>query len=139
MTRTFWRQNIQSTSLEVLRPFYFLDPILQSDGSLMGSAYYFLYISLCFGLNRALMNLTLLLQHHLQYRRMTIRLKDFFKFDNFLISEFGQLGKDSYVSGLHPRRRLHRGYRLLPSLSKQVYILQFYDCQLAGFVIFLRL
>jgi hypothetical protein len=31
MTRTFWRQNIQSTSLEVLCPFYILDPILQSD------------------------------------------------------------------------------------------------------------
>jgi hypothetical protein len=31
MTRTFWRQNIQSTSLEVLHPLYILDLILQSD------------------------------------------------------------------------------------------------------------
>jgi hypothetical protein len=31
MTRAFWRQNIQSTSLEVLHPFYILDPILQLD------------------------------------------------------------------------------------------------------------
>ncbi len=31
MTRTFWRQNIQSTSLEVLRLLYILDPILKSD------------------------------------------------------------------------------------------------------------
>ncbi len=31
MTRAFWRQNIQNTSLEVLRPFYILDPILKSD------------------------------------------------------------------------------------------------------------
>jgi hypothetical protein len=31
MTSAFWCQNILSTSLEVLRPFYILDPILQSD------------------------------------------------------------------------------------------------------------
>jgi hypothetical protein len=31
MIRAFWRQNIQSTLLEVLRPLYILDPILQSD------------------------------------------------------------------------------------------------------------
>jgi hypothetical protein len=31
MTRAFWRQNILSTSLEVLRPLYILDPILKLD------------------------------------------------------------------------------------------------------------
>jgi len=31
MTRAFWRQNILSTSPEVLRPLYILDPILKSD------------------------------------------------------------------------------------------------------------
>jgi hypothetical protein len=31
MTRAFWHQNIQSTSLEVLHPLYILDPILKSD------------------------------------------------------------------------------------------------------------
>jgi hypothetical protein len=34
MTCAFWRQNIQSTSLEVLHPFYILDLILQSDALL---------------------------------------------------------------------------------------------------------
>ncbi len=33
MTCAFWRQNIQSTSLEVLHPFYILDPILKSDAT----------------------------------------------------------------------------------------------------------
>jgi hypothetical protein len=43
MIRAFWRQNIKSTSLEVLRSF-------------------------CFGFNKTLTNLTSLHQHHLQYK-----------------------------------------------------------------------
>ena len=43
-------------------------PTLNSwSGSLIGSAYFSLYINFCFGFNKTLTNLTLLRQHHLQY------------------------------------------------------------------------
>ncbi len=42
-------------------------PLYSWSGSLIGSAYYFLYISFCFRLNKSLTNLTSLHQHHLQY------------------------------------------------------------------------
>jgi len=43
-------------------------PLYSWSGSLIGSAYYFLYISFCFRFNKALTNLTSLRQHHLQYK-----------------------------------------------------------------------
>jgi hypothetical protein len=43
-------------------PLFILDPLLW-----IGSAYVSLYINSCFGLNKLLMNLTSLRQHHLQY------------------------------------------------------------------------
>ncbi len=42
-------------------------PLYSRSGSLIGSAYYFLYISFCLRFNKSLMNLTSLHQHHLQY------------------------------------------------------------------------
>ncbi len=42
-------------------------PLYSWSSSLIGSAYYFLYISFCFGFNKAVTNLTLLRQHNLQY------------------------------------------------------------------------
>jgi hypothetical protein len=45
----------------------FSAPLYSRSGSLIGSAYLFLYISFCFGINKTLTNLTLLRQHHLQY------------------------------------------------------------------------
>ncbi len=43
-------------------------PLYSWSGSLIRSAYYFLYISFCFRLNKSLTNLTSLRQHHLQYK-----------------------------------------------------------------------
>ena len=43
-------------------------PSYSWSGSLIGSAYYFLYISFCFRFNKSLTNLTSLRQHHLQYK-----------------------------------------------------------------------
>jgi hypothetical protein len=43
-------------------------PFYSRSGSLIGSAYLFLYISFRFGINKTLTNLTLLRQHHLQYK-----------------------------------------------------------------------
>jgi len=65
----------RASSLEVLRPFTFLiwfsnrmlPPLYSRSGSLIGSAYSFLYVSFCFRFNKTLTNLTLLCQHHLQY------------------------------------------------------------------------
>ena len=42
-------------------------PLYSWSGSLIGSAYLFLYISSCFEINKTLTNLTSLRQHHLQY------------------------------------------------------------------------
>jgi hypothetical protein len=42
-------------------------PLYSRSGSLIGSAYFSLYISFCFGFNKTLTNLTSLRQHHLQY------------------------------------------------------------------------
>jgi hypothetical protein len=74
-TRAFWRQNTFTFNKPAhLVPKYFehfigsapplsiLDPLLW-----IGSAYVSLYKNSCFGLNKALTNLTLLRQHHLQY------------------------------------------------------------------------
>ncbi len=46
-------------------------PLYSRSGSLIGSAYLFLYISFCFWINKTLMNLTSLRQHHLQYTSIT--------------------------------------------------------------------
>jgi len=42
-------------------------PLYSRSGSLIESAYYFLYISFCLRFNKSLTNLTSLHQHHLQY------------------------------------------------------------------------
>jgi hypothetical protein len=42
-------------------------PLYSRSGSLIRSAYYFLYISFCWRFNKSLTNLTSLHQHHLQY------------------------------------------------------------------------
>ncbi len=75
MTRAFWRQNTFTFNKPVplgakylehfigsAPPLFILDPLLW-----IGSAYVFLYINSCLGLNKALTNLTSLCQHHLQY------------------------------------------------------------------------
>ena len=75
-TRAFWRQNIlrhfTRSALPLLyswsdSPIRCSTPLYSRSGSLIGSAYYFLYISFCFRFNKSLMNLTSLRQHHLQY------------------------------------------------------------------------
>jgi len=44
-------------------------PLYSWSGSLIRSAYLFLYINFCFRINKWLRNLTSLRQHHLQYNR----------------------------------------------------------------------
>ncbi len=76
MTSAFWCQNIlRHFTWSALPLLYFWSdspigcsaPLYSRSGSLIGSAYYFLYISFCFRFNKSLTNLTLLRQHHLQY------------------------------------------------------------------------
>ncbi len=63
ITRAFWRQNTLIHFISKCSA-----PLYSWSGSLTGSDYFSLYISLCFRLNKSLTNLTLLRQHHLQYR-----------------------------------------------------------------------
>ncbi len=44
MTRAFWHQNIQSTSLDVLRPFHILDPILRRGLPVTNALAYYKYL-----------------------------------------------------------------------------------------------
>jgi hypothetical protein len=76
MTSAFWRQNILRHFAWSAPPLLYYwshspigcsAPLYSRSGSLIRSAYYFLYISLCFRFNKSLMNLTSLRQHHLQY------------------------------------------------------------------------
>jgi hypothetical protein len=77
MTIAFWRQNIlESLHLKCSAPLHSWSdspigcstPLYSRSGSLIGSAYYFLYINFCFRFNKSVTNLTLLRQHHLQYK-----------------------------------------------------------------------
>ncbi len=77
MTSAFWCQNVlrhfTRSALPLLyswsdSPIGRSAPLYYRSGSLIRSAYYFLYISFCFRFNKSVMNLTLLCQHHFQYR-----------------------------------------------------------------------
>ena len=78
MTSTFWRQNILRHFTRSAPPLLYSwsgspigcsTPLYSRSGSLIRSAYYFLYIiSFCFRFNKSLTNLTSLRQHHLQYK-----------------------------------------------------------------------
>ncbi len=96
MTSTFWRQNIlrhfTPSALPLLyswsdSPIRCSAPLYSRSGSLIRSAYYFLYISFCFRFNKSVTNLTSLRQHHLQYRCQ----KDFGNNFDFESSESFQL------------------------------------------------
>ncbi len=52
-------------------------PLYSRSGSLIGSAYFSLYINFCFGFNKTLTNLTSLRQHHLQYKSVETYSKKF--------------------------------------------------------------
>ncbi len=74
MTSAFWSQNILRHFTRSAPPLLYSwsdSPIgcslYSRSGSLIRSAYYFLYISFCFRFNKSLTNLTSLHQHHLQY------------------------------------------------------------------------
>ena len=94
MTSAFWRQNIlrhftwsappllyswSDSPIGCSGPLYSWSnspigcsaPLYSRSGSLIWSAYYFLYVSFCFRFNKSLTNLTLLRQHHLQYINMS--------------------------------------------------------------------
>ena len=60
-------------------------PLYSRSGSLIGSAYYFLYISFCFRFNKSLTNLTSLCQHHLQYKTLMYLLKSIIVKDIYIL------------------------------------------------------
>ncbi len=76
MTSAFWHQNILRHFTQSAPPLLYSwsdspircsAPLYSRSGSLIRSAYYFLYISFCFRFNKSLTNLTSFCQHHLQY------------------------------------------------------------------------
>ncbi len=82
MTSAFWRQNILRHFTRSAPPLLYSwsnspigcsAPLYSRSSFLIGSAYYFLYISFCFRFNKSLTNLTSSRQHHLQYTWKTIK------------------------------------------------------------------
>jgi hypothetical protein len=85
MTSTFWCQNILRHFTWSAPPLFYSwpdspigcsAPLYSRSGSLIRSAYYFLYISFCFRFNKSHTNLTSLRLHHLQYTIKTFLMYD---------------------------------------------------------------
>ncbi len=97
MTSAFWHQNILRHFTWSAPPLLYSwsdspircsAPLYSRSGSLIGSAYYFLYISFCFRFNKSLTNLTSLRQHHFQYtlvpgRRLARNASSQFQFNSY--------------------------------------------------------